>query len=112
MSCVFCNIVNDQLPCNKIYEDDNILAFHDINPFAPIHFLVIPKSHISCVDEINYTNSNIITGIFERISILAKELGLSNGYRVVTNCGEDACQTVKHLHFHVMGGRKLSCSFC
>lgn len=108
MDCIFCKIVNGEIPSKKVYEDEKILAFHDLNPQAKVHVLVIPKEHISCVDDINELNSKTIAYIFEKIPVIAKSLGLKNGYRVITNCGDDACQSVKHLHFHVLGGEKLS----
>lgn len=107
MDCLFCKIINGDIPCNKVYEDDLVLAFNDIDPQAPVHFLVIPKEHIKSVDEINSKNSAVVAHVFEVISKLAKELNLANGYRVVTNCGEDGGQSVAHLHFHVLGKRSL-----
>ena len=107
MDCLFCKIINGDIPCSKIYEDDIVLAFNDIDPQAPTHFLVIPKKHIKSVDEINGANSAIVAHIFEIIAKLAKELDLANGYRVVTNCGEDGGQSVGHLHFHILGKRSL-----
>ena len=107
MDCIFCKIVAGEIPSNKAYEDENILAFHDIAPQTPVHILVIPKQHISSADGVNAENSAVIAKIFEAIPKIAKEAGLTNGYRVITNCGDDACQTVKHIHFHIMGGRKL-----
>ena len=106
--CIFCKIVSGEIPSKKAYEDDKILAFHDVNPQAPVHILVIPKAHIPSVDGINEENSEVIASIFENIPEIAKETGLSNGYRVISNCGDDACQSVKHLHFHILGGRQLS----
>lgn len=106
--CIFCKIVRGEIPSKKVYEDDKILAFHDVNPQAPVHILVIPKAHIPSVDGINEENSEIIASIFEKIPEIAKEAGLSSGYRVISNCGDDACQSVKHLHFHILGGRQLS----
>ena len=107
MDCIFCKIAEGAIPSNKVYEDDLCLAFHDINPQTPIHVLVIPKAHIASADEVNADNSAVVAHIFEVIPTVAKQAGIINGYRVITNCGEDACQTVKHLHFHVMGGKKL-----
>ena len=107
MDCIFCKIAEGTIPSNKVYEDDLLLAFHDINPQAPVHVLVIPKAHVASADEINAENSALVAHIFETIPTIAKKAGITNGYRVITNCGEDACQTVKHLHFHVMGGKKL-----
>ena len=107
MDCIFCKIAEGTIPSNKVYEDDFCLAFHDINPQTPVHVLVIPKTHICCADAISAENSVYVAKIFEAIPTVAKKAGLTNGYRVITNCGEDACQTVKHLHFHIMGGKKL-----
>ena len=106
--CIFCKIINGEIPSKKAYEDDKILAFHDINPQAPIHILVIPKEHIPSVDGISGENSSTVAYIFEKIPFIAKEAGLSNGYRVISNCGPDACQSVPHLHFHILGGAPLS----
>ncbi len=107
MDCLFCKIISGEIPSNKAYEDDNILAFHDIAPQAPVHILVIPKLHIPSADGVSTENSAVIAKIFEAIPKIAKDAGLTNGYRVITNCGDDACQTVKHLHFHIIGGKKL-----
>lgn len=108
MDCLFCAIVEGSIPSKKAYEDDKILAFYDINPQAPVHILVIPKTHIASVDAVNSENSSVIAAIFEKIPEIAKSAGITNGYRVVSNCGDDACQTVKHLHFHILGGRQLA----
>ena len=108
MDCLFCKIINGEIPSSKVYEDDKILAFRDINPQAPVHVLVIPKKHISSVAEINSANSEEIKAIFEKIPEIAKAEGLDGGYRVVSNCGPDACQSVHHLHFHILGGKPLS----
>ena len=107
MDCIFCKIAEGVIPSNKVYEDDYCLAFHDINPQTPVHVLVIPKTHICCADAICADNSIYVAKIFEAIPAVAKAAGLTNGYRIISNCGEDACQTVKHLHFHIMGGKKL-----
>ena len=107
MDCIFCKIIAGEIPSKKAYEDEYMLAFHDINPQAPVHILVIPKEHIPSVDGINAENSAVVAKIFETVPKIAAEAGLTNGYRVITNCGDDACQTVKHLHFHIMGGKKL-----
>ena len=106
--CIFCKIISGDIPSKKAYEDEKILAFHDINPQAPVHKLVIPKEHIPSVDGINADNSTLVAYIFEKIPTIAKEAGLSNGYRVISNCGPDACQSVPHLHFHILGGAPLS----
>ncbi len=108
MDCLFCKIINGEIPSNKVYEDDTVLAFHDIAPQAPVHVIFIPKMHIACAADINEENSAVISHIFEVIAKVAKDLGLDNGYRIINNCGEDGGQTVKHLHFHLIGGEKLS----
>ena len=107
MECIFCKIVNSEIPCNKVCEDEKVLAFYDLDPQAPKHVLIIPKEHISSINDINSENSDIISHIFETIKILAEKLELVDGYRVVSNCGEDGGQTVKHLHFHLLGGRTM-----
>lgn len=107
MDCLFCKIIAGEIPSVKVYEDEKILAFKDIAPMAPVHVLVIPKIHIGSADEINSENSCYISAIFEKIPEIAKAAGANNGYRVITNCGEDGCQSVKHLHFHILGGTKL-----
>ncbi len=107
MDCIFCKIAEGSIPSKKVYEDELCLAFHDIQPQAPVHVLVIPKTHIASADEISAENSGVVAHIFEIIPTVAKTVGLTNGYRIISNCGEDACQTVKHLHFHVVGGKKL-----
>lgn len=108
MNCLFCSIIKGDIPSTKVYEDEYCYAFMDINPQAPVHCLVIPKLHIASVDEINKDNADVVAHIFSVIPNIAKQLNLTNGYRVVSNCGEDACQSVKHLHFHIIGGKKLS----
>ncbi len=108
MDCIFCSIIKGDIPSNKAYEDDLILAFHDIAPQAPTHIVVIPKSHIESVDAVTEDNSKLIAAIFEKIPAIAKEAGLTNGYRVITNCGNDGRQSVKHLHFHILGGKELA----
>ena len=107
MDCLFCKIATGEIPSSKVYEDDMCLAFHDINPQTPVHILIIPKAHIASANEVDETNSQYVAHIFEMIPEVAKMAGLTGGYRVITNCGDDACQTVKHLHFHIMGGRRL-----
>ncbi len=106
--CLFCKIIKGEIPSTKVYEDDRILAFRDINPMAPTHILVVPKEHIAGVDEITPDNSAVVSYIFEKIAEIAKKEGLENGYRVVSNIGADGGQTVRHLHFHILGGKKLS----
>jgi histidine triad (HIT) family protein len=108
MDCLFCSIIKGDIPSKKVFEDEMCYAFYDIAPQAPVHFLVVPKMHIQSVDGICENNSQYVSHIFEVIPKIAKELGLSEGYRVITNIGENGCQSVKHLHFHVLGGKKLS----
>lgn len=108
MNCLFCKIIAGEIPSNKVYEDDTMLAFRDINPQAPVHILVIPKLHIASVAEITPENSSVVAAIFAKIPEIAASVGLTNGYRVISNCGPDACQSVPHLHFHILGGAPLS----
>ena len=106
--CLFCKIVAGEIPSTKVYEDESILAFRDIAPMAPTHILVIPKVHIPSVDGVTEENSAVVAHIFQVIPQIAAQEGLTNGYRVVSNCGPDAGQTVPHLHFHILGGKELS----
>ncbi len=107
-NCLFCKIIAGEIPSTKVYEDEKILAFRDIAPMAPTHILVVPKAHIGGVDEVNADNCEIVGYIFAKIAEIAKQEGLVGGYRVVSNIGEDGGQTVRHLHFHILGGKKLS----
>ncbi len=107
MDCVFCKIVSGEFSSNTLYEDDDVLAFKDLDPQAPVHFLVIPKRHIESCDKLSEDNAKLLSKIFSVIRKLGEEQGLENGYRVITNVGEDGGQSVKHLHFHVLGKRKL-----
>ncbi|WP_027633976.1 histidine triad nucleotide-binding protein [Clostridium hydrogeniformans] len=108
-NCIFCKIVGGEIPCSKIYEDDKVLAFKDINPEAPVHILVIPKEHIQSANEINEKNSHIVAHIFTVVNKIAEEQGIKeSGYRIVNNCGDHGGQTVGHIHFHVLGGRNLT----
>lgn len=104
--CLFCEIINGNIPSTKVYEDEMIYAFKDINPAAPVHFLVVPKEHIENVNEISAENSKFVAHIFEKIPEIAKSQGIDS-YRIINNCGADAGQTVMHLHFHVVGGTEL-----
>ena len=106
--CIFCKIAAGEIPSTKVYEDERILAFRDIAPMAPKHILVIPKEHIPSVDGITEENCSVVAHIFTTIPKIAAAEGLTNGYRVVSNCGPDAGQTVPHLHFHILGGKELS----
>ena len=106
--CLFCKIVSGEIPSSKVYEDDKILAFRDICPQAPTHILVIPKTHIPSIDGVNSDNADVAAHIFTKIPEIVQKEGLKNGYRVVSNCGPDACQSVHHLHFHILGGGQLT----
>ena len=106
-NCLFCKIVKGDIPSTKVYEDEKVLAFRDIAPMAPTHILVIPKAHIGSVAEVNAENADVVAHIFTVIPKIAEAEKLENGYRVVSNCGADAGQTVHHLHFHILGGKKL-----
>lgn len=106
--CLFCKIIAGDIPSAKVYESETVYAFRDINPMAPTHILIVPKTHIASADAVCEQNSIAVARIFEAIPKIAAADGLTNGYRVITNCGEDGCQSVKHLHFHLLGGKKLS----
>ena len=108
MDCLFCSIIQGEIPSAKVYEDDLILAFRDIAPQAPTHVLVVPKAHIADCNDVTAENCGVISHIFEVIPAIAKAEGLTNGYRVVSNCGPDAGQTVQHLHFHILGGKPMT----
>ncbi len=113
MECLFCKIINGEIPSKKVYEDETVYAFYDINPMAPVHVLIVPKQHIASVNDVTAENSAVISHIYEVAAQLAKELGIAeSGYRVVTNCGKDAGQTVFHLHFHLLGGQPLKLEMC
>ena len=106
--CIFCKIIAGDIPSAKVYEDELVYAFKDINPMAPVHILIVPKAHIPSCDGIDASNSAVVAHIFEVIPKIAAAKGLTNGYRVVSNCGPDACQSVKHLHFHLLGGKQMA----
>lgn len=106
--CIFCKLASGEIPTEVIYEDEDIFVFKDQDPKAPVHMLLIPKKHISSLNEINQANSSIVSKIFEKIPELAKEYGFNDsGYRVVSNCGLDGGQSVDHIHFHLMAKRKM-----
>ena len=107
MDCLFCAIIEGAIPSKKVYEDEFSYAFLDINPQAPVHCLVVPKKHISSIDEVSEDNRDTVSGVLLAIPKIANLLGLDGGYRVISNVGEDGCQSVKHLHFHILGGKKL-----
>ncbi len=106
--CLFCKIIKGDIPSSKIYEDDYVYAFKDIEPQAPFHAIIVPKEHIASADEITADNSNYIAKIFEAVAIIARNENLENGYRVVNNCGKDGGQTVGHIHFHLLARRNLA----
>ena len=108
MDCIFCKIANGEIPSTKVYEDETVVAFNDLEPQAPTYILVIPKKHITSAADITEENSNLIAHIFEVIAKLSKDLGMTEGFRVVNNCGDSAGQTVKHIHFHLMSGREFT----
>lgn len=108
MSCIFCKIINKEISSNIVYEDEKVIAFHDINPQAPFHILVVPKRHISTLLELKEEDKELIGHIFLVINKVAKDLGFEErGYRVVVNCKEEAGQTVFHIHFHILAGRPM-----
>ncbi len=108
MDCIFCKIVAGEIPSAKVYEDGSVLAFRDIAPQAPVHILVIPKTHVASLAEVTEKTQDAVSHLLAVIPKIAEQAGLSGGYRVVTNIGEDGCQSVKHLHFHILGGKKLT----
>lgn len=108
MDCLFCKIIEGAIPSSKVYEDEICYAFRDIAPQAPTHILVVPRAHIASANDLTGDNAAVVGHIFSVIPNIAKSEGLDNGYRVITNIGEDGCQSVKHLHFHILGGKKLS----
>ncbi|MBR6410569.1 MAG: histidine triad nucleotide-binding protein [Clostridia bacterium] len=108
MDCLFCKIIQGDIPSSKVFENEYVYAFKDINPQMPVHVLIVPKAHLGSADEVDASNSRYVAAIFEAIPRIAAQAGLTNGYRVVTNVGEDGCQSVKHLHFHLLGGGKMS----
>lgn len=109
--CIFCKIASGEIPSTIVYQDEKVIAFKDINPLAPVHILIIPKQHMESLMDINSDNSSVVAHIFEKIPVIAKNAGVEkNGFRVISNVGEDGGQAVKHLHFHILGGRKLETS--
>lgn len=108
MDCLFCKIAADELESERVYESDAVVAFRDINPAAPVHVLVVPRDHVESVAQLTRAYGDVLGEIFEAIATLARDAGLERGYRVVTNVGADAGQSVGHLHFHLIGGRSMS----
>lgn len=106
--CIFCKIASKDIPAKVVYEDDLILAFHDLEPQAPVHLLIIPKKHIASMDAVEKEDAALMGHLLNKVKDIAAEAGLVNGYRLVNNCGEDGLQTVKHIHFHLLGKRKMN----
>lgn len=108
MNCVFCKIISGDIPSSKVYEDEWVVAFKDLEPQAPVHVLIVPKEHIASAKEITAENSFLIAKVFEAAAKIAKEMDLKDGFRIVNNCGEKAGQSVMHIHFHMMAGREFT----
>ena len=106
--CIFCKIIKGEIPSKKVYEDEFVYAFHDINPQAAVHILIVPKVHIASAADITAENGMIVGKVFEAAAKIAKEQGMAKGFRIVTNVGEHGCQSVKHIHFHLLGGEQLT----
>lgn len=111
-NCIFCKIVKGDIPSTKVYEDDDMIIIKDLNPQAPVHLLLIPKEHYANIIEMSDSQAQTLAKCLKKLSTLTDELGLQNGFRLVSNKGEDGCQSVGHLHIHILGGRKLSDSMC
>ncbi len=107
MDCVFCEIIKGNIPSTKVYEDEYVVAFNDLNPQTPVHVLIVPKKHIASAFDLEQEDAELVGRVFLAAKEIAKNLGLDNGFRIINNCGEDAGQTVKHLHFHLLGGKTL-----
>lgn len=105
--CLFCRIIAGDIPSSKVFENEEVYAFRDIHPQAPVHVLIIPKQHISSANDITDATAGAVAAVFRAVPEIAASLGLTNGYRLITNVGEDGCQSVPHLHFHLLGGCKL-----
>jgi len=104
-NCIFCKIINGQIPAAVVYEDDRVIAFKDINPVAPVHIIIIPREHIASVNDLTVENAGVLTDIFLAAQKIAEKMGIADkGYRLINNCGADAGQTVFHMHFHLLGG--------
>ena len=107
MDCVFCEIIKGNIPSSKVYEDEFVTAFNDLNPQMPVHVLIVPKKHIASANDLVTEDAELVGRVFLAAKEIAKKLGLDGGYRLINNCGEDAGQTVKHLHFHMLGGKSM-----
>ncbi len=108
MDCLFCKIIDGEIPSTKVFENEYVYAFRDINPQMPVHIVIVPRKHMESCNDVNAENASYLSEIFKAIPEIAKAEGLKNGYRVISNCGPDACQSVKHLHFHILGGAQMS----
>lgn len=111
-NCIFCKIANGSIPSTKLYEDENMVIIKDLNPQAPVHLLLIPKEHYANIIEMSDTEAQALAKCVKKLSTLTNELGLENGFRLVSNKGEDGCQSVNHLHIHILGGKKLDDKMC
>lgn len=111
-NCIFCKIANGSIPSTKLYEDENMVIIKDLNPQAPVHLLLIPKEHYANIIEMSDTEAQTLAKCVKKLSSLTNELGLENGFRLVSNKGEDGCQSVNHLHIHILGGKKLDDKMC
>ena len=111
-NCIFCKIVKGDIPSTKVYDDDDMIIIKDLNPQAPVHLLLIPKEHYANIIEMTDSQSQTLARCLKKLSTLTDELGLQNGFRLVSNKGEDGCQSVGHLHIHILGGGKLSDTMC
>lgn len=107
MDCIFCEIIKGNIPSTKVYEDEFLIAINDLKPQMPVHVLIIPKKHIASVNDIENADAELIGKVFLAAKVIASKLGLENGYRIINNCGENAGQTIKHLHFHLLGGKTM-----
>lgn len=107
-NCIFCKIANQEIPATVVYEDNKIICFHDLEPQAPVHVLIIPKQHIASLSDVNEADKDLLGHLMLKVKEIANILKLDNGYRLVNNCGEDGMQTVQHVHFHLLGKRKLT----
>lgn len=111
-NCIFCKIANGEIPSTKLYEDDDMVIIKDLNPQAPVHLLLIPKKHYANIIEMSNDDAQTLAKCVKKLSTITNELGLENGFRLVSNKGEDGCQSVNHLHIHVLGGKKLDDKMC
>ena len=107
-NCLFCRIIRGEIPSSRVFENDRVFAFRDINPQAPFHVLVVPKKHVASIAEIDRLDNDEIAACLHAVKQIASEASLENGFRVISNCGPDACQSVPHLHFHILGGRQMA----